>query len=42
MATAADLVIAEADHYVPVGRIPAEDIVTPGVLVNHIVDGRHP
>lgn len=42
MATAADLVIAEADHYVPVGRIPPEDIVTPGVLVNHIVDGRHP
>lgn len=42
MATAADLVIAEADHYVPTGRIPPEDIVTPGVLVDHIVDGRHP
>lgn len=39
MATAADLVIAEADHLVEVGAIPHEDIVTPGVLVDYIVEG---
>lgn len=39
MATAADLVIAEADHLVAVGTIPPEDVVTPGVLVDLIVEG---
>lgn len=39
MATAADLVIAEADHLVEVGAIPPEDIVTPGVFVDYVVDG---
>ncbi|MEP7160638.1 MAG: CoA transferase subunit A [Dermatophilaceae bacterium] len=39
MATAADLVIAEADHLVQIGDIKAEDVVTPGVLVDYIVDG---
>jgi acetate CoA/acetoacetate CoA-transferase alpha subunit len=39
MATAADLVIAEADHLVEVGAIPPEDVVTPGVLVDLIVEG---
>ncbi len=39
MATAADLVIAEADHLVQIGDIKPEDVVTPGVLVDFIVDG---
>ncbi|MCW5950877.1 MAG: CoA transferase subunit A [Propionibacteriaceae bacterium] len=39
MATAADLVIAEADHLVELGGIPPEDVVTPGVLVDYIVEG---
>lgn len=39
MATAADIVIAEADHLVELGDIPPEDVVTPGVLVDYIVEG---
>ncbi|MGC3954536.1 MAG: CoA transferase subunit A [Propionicimonas sp.] len=39
MATAADLVIVEADQLVEVGDIPPEDVVTPGVLVDYIVEG---
>ncbi|MHB9863734.1 CoA transferase subunit A [Streptomyces sp. YIM S03343] len=39
MATAADLVIAEADFLVGLGDIPPEDVVTPGVLVDYIVKG---
>lgn len=39
MATAADLVIVEADHIVELGDIPPEDVVTPGVFVDHIVLG---
>lgn len=39
MATAADVVIAEADHVVTPGEIPPEDVVTPGVLVDYIVMG---
>lgn len=39
MATAADLVIVEADHLVELGDIPPEDVVTPGVLVDYIVVG---
>jgi len=39
MATAADLVIAEADHIVEVGEIAPEDVVTPGVFVDYIVQG---
>jgi acetate CoA/acetoacetate CoA-transferase alpha subunit len=39
MATAADLVIVEADHLVGLGEIPPEDVVTPGVLVDYIVVG---
>lgn len=39
MATAADLVIVEADHLVGLGDIPAEDVVTPGVFVDYIVEG---
>lgn len=39
MATAADLVIVEADHLVDLGDITPEDVVTPGVLVDFIVEG---
>lgn len=39
MATAADIVIAEADEIVEVGEIAPEDIVTPGVFVDYIVQG---
>ena len=39
MATAADVVIAEADHLVALGDIPPEDVVTPGVFVDYIVQG---
>jgi len=39
MATAADLVIVEADHLVELGDIPPEDVVTPGVFVDFIVAG---
>jgi acetate CoA/acetoacetate CoA-transferase alpha subunit len=39
MATAADTVIAEADHVVEVGDILPEDVVTAGVLVDYAVDG---
>ncbi len=39
MATAADTVIAEADHLVQIGDIRPENVHTPGVLVDYIVDG---
>lgn len=39
MAMAADIVIAEAEEIVPVGAIPPEDVVTSGILVDHIVKG---
>lgn len=38
MATAADLVIAEANEIVPVGEIAPEDVHTPGVLVDYILE----
>lgn len=37
MATAADLVIAEAAKLVPVGEIKAEQVVTPGIFIDYIV-----
>ena len=37
MATAADTVIAEAEHVVEIGDIAPEDIVTFGVLVDYVV-----
>ncbi|MCB1253498.1 MAG: 3-oxoacid CoA-transferase subunit A [Austwickia sp.] len=40
MAFAADTVIAEADHLVDVGGIAPENVVTPNVLVDYIVEGR--
>jgi len=39
MATAADLVIAEAEYVVPVGEIEPENIHTYGLCVNYIVEG---
>jgi acetate CoA/acetoacetate CoA-transferase alpha subunit len=42
MATSADVVIAEADRIVDVGQIAPENVVTPSVLVDVIVDGGRP
>lgn len=39
MATAADTVIVEADHMVEVGDIEPENVMTPYVFVDYIVDG---
>ena len=39
MATAADLVIVEADEIVEVGEINPNDVVTPGIFVDIIVKG---
>jgi acetate CoA/acetoacetate CoA-transferase alpha subunit len=36
MATAAETVIAEAEHVVEIGDIASEDIVTSGVLVDYV------
>ena len=38
MATAADTVIAEPDHIVPVGVIPPDMVVTPFICVDYIVE----
>lgn len=37
MATAADLVIAEVDEIVPVGELDPQDVVTPAVFVDRLV-----
>lgn len=37
MAMAADTVIAEPEHIVPVGVIPPDAVKTPGVLVDHLL-----
>jgi acetate CoA/acetoacetate CoA-transferase alpha subunit len=39
MASAADIVIAEADKVVEVGEIEPENVMTQGILVDFIVDG---
>ena len=39
MATAADVVIAEAGNVVEIGDIEPENVVTSGAFVNYIVDG---
>ena len=39
MATAADVVICEADHVVETGGIEPENVVTQGIFVDYIVDG---
>ncbi len=43
MAMAARTVIAEAAEIVPIGVIPPDEVVTPGVLVDHLIqrDGTH-
>ena len=38
-ATAADVVIAEADNLVEIGTIEPENVVTPGAYIKYIVDG---
>ncbi len=39
MAAAADVVIAEAEQIVPPGTIRPEDVRTPGILVDYLVEG---
>ena len=39
MAFAADTVIMEADHLVDIGEIDSNEMVTPGVVVDYIVEG---
>lgn len=39
MATAADIVIAEADYVVEIGEIEAENVMTPGVFVDYVTGG---
>lgn len=39
MASAADVVIVEAEHVVEVGEIDPNHVVTPGIFVTHIVNG---
>jgi acetate CoA/acetoacetate CoA-transferase alpha subunit len=41
MATAADLVIVEADEIVEVGAIDPDDIMTPGIFVDYVVGGKN-
>ncbi len=42
MATAAKVVIAEVDELVPVGALNPEDVHTPGIFVDHVVQvARH-
>jgi len=38
MAMAADRVLVEADEIVPVGVIPPDSVVTPHVLVDHVIE----
>jgi len=40
MATAADYVIAEVEHLVELGEIPADQVHTPGIFVNAIFQGQ--
>ena len=40
MATAADWVIVEAEHIVETGELDPDSIMTPGCLVDHVVQGR--
>ena len=39
MATAADIVIVEADKIVEAGKIDPDDVMTPGIFVDYIVGG---
>jgi 3-oxoadipate CoA-transferase alpha subunit len=43
MATAAKVVVAEVDEIVPVGGMDPDDVHTPGIFVDHVVQvARHP
>jgi 3-oxoadipate CoA-transferase alpha subunit len=43
MATAGNVVIAEVEEIVPVGRVPLEEVHTPGIFIDHVVQvDRHP
>jgi len=43
MCTAAKQVVAEVDELVPVGAIDPEDVHTPGIFVDHVIEvERHP
>jgi 3-oxoadipate CoA-transferase alpha subunit len=43
MATAAKVVVAEVDELVPAGGIDPDDVHTPGIFVDHVVQvARHP
>jgi 3-oxoadipate CoA-transferase alpha subunit len=43
MATAGKVVIAEVEHLVPIGGIPIEEIHTPCIFIDHVVQvERHP
>ena len=37
MAMAADTVIVEAEHMVPVGLIPPDQVVTPAPIVDYVI-----
>ena len=39
MATAAEIVIVEAEQVVEAGTLDPNHVVTPGIFVTHIVDG---
>jgi 3-oxoadipate CoA-transferase alpha subunit len=41
MATAADITIAQVQRIVPLGALPPESVVTPGIYVNHLVEIPH-
>jgi acetate CoA/acetoacetate CoA-transferase alpha subunit len=41
MAFAGATVIAEPDEIVPVGVIPPDSVITPHVLVDYLIEGRH-
>ena len=38
MAMAADVVVAEPEHIVPVGVIPPDAVRTPASLVDHLIE----
>jgi acetate CoA/acetoacetate CoA-transferase alpha subunit len=39
MATAADVIIVEADNMVEAGEIEPENVVTSGIFIDFVVDG---
>ncbi len=41
MATAADFVVAEVEEFVELGQLPADQIHTPGIFVNAILQGQN-